>query len=500
MSNILEKVTSVIFHVMLALIIVLLLFADSIPYNEFHKRTFVAPNYILLPLGVAVLFGIKYLITIKFYDVIKPWILIVIMFTLSVIVAFGAMFITGWDAGVVTNDAMHLALGEDISVDYYSLNPNNRLILLILTAIFRLGIGMGLSTKTALYGCAVLFTCIVFWLTGILLYDYLQIQHGKRVAVFGLVLYIIFISASPWIFIVYTDSLGILFPMLVIWLFCRLSGSTWWKSLTKWALIVLVSVIGYYMKAPTFIVLIAVILRIVIVTISDFGKKKFISGVANIIVVAVSCMLLLKAGDTLLDKSFENITGIERDDTIALSAWHYLMMGHNYEKDGTVNNDDLTLSMYISDPDERVSRNKSEFEKRVKNLWPDKLLFLYGRKLTMNYNDGSFGYALTGADFISDPLEDDSAINTWIRYFYRPSNGGSDWLFNIEQTIWLGILSMAFCSGIRKQKNRSTVIVVYIALMGATAFVTLFEAQARYLLIWAPLYVLLAATGLEKQN
>lgn len=194
----------------------------------------------------------------------------------------------------------------------------------------------------------------------------------------------------------------------------------------------------------------------------------------------------------MLDRAFTNAAGAECDHSKAVSAWHYLMMGHDYESDGTINSDDLNLAMYISDYDERVSRNKAEFKERIKELWPEKLAYLYGRKLVMNYNDGSFGYALTGSDFIADPLAADSVLNTWIRFFYRPGNGGSNLLLNIEQILWLGILFLAFCSGLRSPGQNCS---IYIALMGATAFLTLFEAQARYLLIWAPLYIILASSG-----
>jgi hypothetical protein len=443
-------------------------------------------------LGIAVVLVLRYLITNRFHDRIKPWILIAIMFALSAIVAFSSMFITGWDAGIVTNDAMSLAQGGEIGIDYYSLYPNNRLLLLLLTAIFKLGASLGLTGKTALYGSAVLLNCIVFWLTGVMLYDYLRIQHGKRAATFGTILYMLFISLSPWVLIVYTDSLGILFPVLILWLFTRLPDNSWWKSLIKWALIVIASVVSYNMKAPAFIILIAIIMRSLITAVSDFWKKTFFKDVITVILVTVSCVLLIKASDTMLDKAFENIAGIERDNNTALSAWHYLMMGHNDERDGTVNNDDVTFSIYISNYDERVSRNKAEFKERIKELWPDKLAYLYGRKLVMNYTDGSFGYALTGEDFIADPLTADSVLNTWIRFFYRPGNAGSNLLLNIEQILWLGILFMAFCSGIKRCTDNCS---IYIALMGATAFITLFEAQARYLLIWAPLYIILASSG-----
>ena len=39
--------------------------------------------------------------------------------------------------------------------------------------------------------------------------------------------------------------------------------------------------------------------------------------------------------------------------------------------------------------------------------------------------------------------------------------------------------------------------VVFLSLVGITLLLTLFEARARYLYIYAPLYIILAVKGLE---
>jgi hypothetical protein len=282
---------------MMVIIIVCLLFADKIPYSDFHRRTFIAPNFILLPIGVALVLGIKHLAGMQIFDRIKPWMLFATMFILSALVAFSSMYKTGWDAGAVVGDAMSLAQGDSIRPNYYSLNPNNRTILMILTVMFRLDISLGLSGNVLLYGSAVLFQCILFNITGIMLYDYLRITQGKRAATFGSIIYTLFIAMSPWVFIVYTDSLGIIFPVLILWLSARIPGDRWFLILVKWVLIIVASVCGYHVKAPTLIMLIAIILAYAVDITAHFGQKRFLIDILTLCFILVASLLIFKASN-----------------------------------------------------------------------------------------------------------------------------------------------------------------------------------------------------------
>ena len=112
----------------------------------------------------------------------------------------------------------------------------------------------------------------------------------------------------------------------------------------------------------------------------------------------------------------------------------------------------------------------------------------------MNYNDGSFGYALGGEDFVSEKLSEDTALNSWIRYFYWPGRSGFTGYLNVAHILWLGILSYAL---LFKPKNKYDLI-CSIAILGMSAFTLLFEAQARYLFVMAPIYVMVAIDALSK--
>ncbi|MBP3198632.1 MAG: glycosyltransferase family 39 protein [Butyrivibrio sp.] len=492
MKKHLTNLITIIYHIMMLTIIVVLIFANIIPYNEFHKRVFLLPNIFLLFMGVAAFLGLRVLVKKMSITKKNTRNLIAVMFIAPMIVAFGAAFMTGWDAWDVSHDAFKLAQGGRINPDYYSMYPNNRLILIIVTTIAKLGIQFGLYETSSLYMLVVFVQSILFGVTGLLVYDYFRMESDSKTAIIGGIIYTIFISISPWGYIVYTDAIGIIFPVLILWLFRKINAKQWWLQFLKWCLILVVAVIGYNVKAPVFIMFIATFLSHIISILSDFKLKKMLSGLALLMLVGVLGIELMKAGDKVVDRVFESITGVQRNEEMAVTPYYYLMMGHNYDRDGTVNNDDMTFSMYIQDYSERISQNKAKFKERIKEMWPYKLIYLYIRKLTMNYNDGSFGYGLGGEDFISEKLFDDTVINAGIRYFYWPGRNGFTIYLNVIQIFWLGILF--FCM-LFKPKNENG-LTCCIAIMGITIFTLLFEAQARYLFVMAPVYVIEAGITL----
>lgn len=61
--------------------------------------------------------------------------------------------------------------------------------------------------------------------------------------------------------------------------------------------------------------------------------------------------------------------------------------------------------------------------------------------------------------------------------------------------IWLTIVSLNIFSG-RKLPNNS-ICVIMLSILGLTLFELLFEARARYLFTYAPLYIILAIYGFQ---
>ena len=63
--------------------------------------------------------------------------------------------------------------------------------------------------------------------------------------------------------------------------------------------------------------------------------------------------------------------------------------------------------------------------------------------------------------------------------------------------IWLTILFAGIFSVFQKENRRWTSVIM-LAVIGLTVFELLFEARARYLYTYTPLYILLAVAGIQK--
>lgn len=496
MSDLLKKAVYLLHRFFLIAIIAILIFAAKIPYISFHKRTFILPNAVLFLIGGIFLYLLKRLVNNEIVERVKPWMVCALMFVTSFIVFLGAGFITGWDPGNVFNDAMSAAQNGSIDQDYYSFYPNNRLIIVVLIILIKVGIGCGLTDMTTVYCAIVVVQCILFSLTGIMVYDYLCMSKDKRAALYGGVVYSVFIAASPFVFIVYTDALGVIFPVFMLWISKKIPEDNVNEKLLKWILIILVAVFGYYLKAPVFIMCIALVISFFIYNVLGSNDKRFINNLVTFIIVVLLGLFMMRAGGNLITLSFEHLTGVKCNDEQAISAYHYLMMGANDECDGTVNMADVELSASVHDYDGRIAQNKTEFVNRLKKLSIKGTAYLYLRKLALNFNDGSFGYAISGSDYIVTPLFEDSPFNSVIRKIYWPGRARFLVVINIAQTLWLG---MIFWSLFNKEKSESG-CAIKLAIIGAILFTTIFEAQARYLFIWSPLFLILAVEGLFCEN
>ncbi len=355
-----NKIINLCYRLMILLTIVLLAFSNAVKYSEFHRRTFWLPNVLMMILGVLIIWGMK-LAARKLVGAIN-WLAIAFLL-ISVLFSVCSMYITGWDAGTVLDAALSVARGTDQGMDfgYFSTYPNNRLEMVLLVEMFRLGIDVGIKETAGLYCALVVIQCALFWATGLMLFDIIRRLTGdEETAVFGYLLYELFIGIAPWTVIVYTDSLGIIFPILLMWLYISASEGRFVVRCIKWIMIVAVSLVGISVKTTSAVVLIAMIIALFITALGKERRWERAAGMCAASVMIALLGLLLSTGLEFRPATslFEKTTGTKVNDEMELSFWHYLMMGLNNDSDGTFNYADSDFSTFISDRGERVSREK----------------------------------------------------------------------------------------------------------------------------------------------
>lgn len=87
---------------------------------------------------------------------------------------------------------------------------------------------------------------------GYLLYQVAEKFFDSHICAAGTwLVYVLFIGLSPWMRIPYSDSIGLIFPVLILWMYQKMDNEK--KKYLKYIMIAVVSFLGYKIK-PTVII------------------------------------------------------------------------------------------------------------------------------------------------------------------------------------------------------------------------------------------------------
>ncbi len=465
-----------------------------------YKKEFVLPNMIWALLGILVLCGIgamargmeMLLKKSRFPDVVMLGIS-GLFFVVLVVLSYHYYFKTGWDAQMVEGAAKAIAENDWVSVQnkYFSYYPNNVFLTFIFSLPIRAGGILGISNY---YFCIIIFQCFLFAVTGFLLYHAAKLCTSVQTGVMVWLMYAVTVGLSPWVVVPYSDATGILFPTMLFYLYVRLCRG---KHTEIWIfLLALCSYVGYKIKPQTVIVTIAVVL----VTLCSVRKAWLLQKkeLLKRILVCVAGLLLGMLIVTMGGKA----THLELDEGLAFGIPHYLMMGLNEEYGGVINIVDQSFSMSFSGVEERKAANLKVAWERLEELGIGGLLRLWKNKTLTNFADGTFAWWQEGGFYAEEMYEGNYRLRELLTSFYYEDGKYHEVFKSCSQLLWmgtlLGTLIGAFCT--RKKNVCRELDVLQLSLIGIILFETIFEARARYIFIYAPLFILFAYTAWMKHK
>lgn len=400
-------------------------------------------------------------------------------------------FLTDWDPKVV-NDIVKMLLEDGEIIGWYqsyvSTYPNN-LMLIILEAFFlRLNQLFGIFTGSyelvtmCILNC--LFANFACYQTYFIIYEKTQ---SKRGAMLGYVICVALVGISPWMVIPYTDTLGLLFPVLVLRIYSK-EARTQWHLCLKWGAIAALSAVGYYFKPQCLIIFIAIFL---IQVFRHISKRHILRLVA--LLMAFICAFL--AINAALDMIAGNMN-ISRNSECKLGWQHFLMMGLNYERNGVYSSEDVQFSTSIATSAERNAQNLAVVKERISELnW--KLLDHWAKKLLCLFNDGMFSWGMEGSFYYELLDEPNKIAAPFLRSMFYSYGNLYKAYASIIHTIWIGVLLLILVGCIFGKKDTKQTSVIRLSLLGLVLFELLFEVRARYLFTYVPLCVILAVQGLH---
>lgn len=412
-----------------------------------------------------------------------------IMFMLQVIFGFMLRFTPAFDMDAIYGGAIEwVNTGTFESYyDYYYYFPNNLGGMSILFIFFKLAsivgikdfFAVGMVINSLLSVC----TMLVCSLTA-------KKLAGTR---HGILILSFFMLSLPFYFIApafYTDSLSLIFPIIIIYLALILRDSeNTRKNILLSILIGLSAAIGMLIKFTVVITVIAVLICLLI-------NKRFIK--------AMTCFACAAGIIAAVMFSFNSYMSSEHltDDLKAYHQntpyTHWIMMG--LKGSGEYNGADYAFTRSFADPIQRDQAINEQIKLRVSELGAEGLLKLWTSKGIRSMGNGT--YALS--DFLDDNPSYRTYLHTFVLYsseHYKNYNG-------ICGGVHLGIMFFTVLSAIyalisqcrNKAGGSSLFLAPHIAVIGITLFLLIWETSGRYITNYLPIFFICASFGPEFIN
>lgn len=419
---------------------------------------------------------------------------------IQIIVSSKIYLETGWDCGTLTDMAKSIALqGGRVGNDtYFSQHSNNMLLVAIQSLILKIPNLLGFRGETASYFPMVFVSTLLVNASGFFLWDFcMLISENKRRAWISWGVFAVWIALCPWICIPYSDTYSILFPILILWFYTKyIKGeSRILVYIIKWAGLMLITTIGYFIK-PT--VLLALISVFVVEALEKLCKQhtSVIGRLGYIGLALAGCLGGFLIGN-LINVGAKAAIGCELEKNLDYGVAHFFYMGTNYDTCGTYDQADVNFTGSFDNADDRNAADWNAAFTRINDMGERKFLVHLERKALVNFNDGTFSWGNEGA-FYKGLRDSDGKLCDMIRNFYYDPNVTSysskfmnyTWFHTIAQTIWMAVLCIMVLGLFGKDvKENPATYAARLSILAIFMFVMAFEARARYIYLYAPVIV-----------
>ena len=490
--TILDKIICSGYFVMMLVIVGICVFGSGIYYSR--KTDTLLPEVVLLIVGYFSLLLLMMLVRkvnkVRMIDDRIIWICSIVFLVFQIYCVWNYYFLTDWDVKTVMNASIAAANGADMEVfqSYFSIYPNNLFLVWIYGRLICFFQVIGLNYRMGILVCQ----CGLSWGTVIILYYVVkEITKNRCASCFAWVIYLLLVGISPWVSIPYSDSMGLIFPIAILGVYIWSEKCLGKIRIYLWGVIGFLTIIGYHIKPQITIVPIAIWIYVICLS---FSKKKELA-------YRISYFLVGCVAGVLISSICINSLEITIDENKTYGISHFLMMGMNhsegFEGNGVWNEDDVNFSASFDTAEERKKENLCVFRERIREMGIPGISNLMQRKTLTNYNDGTFAWGWEGAFYVEKLSTKSNPLSEFLGnlYYNREWNGKYyKYFYNFELMIWLTVLFCTLLCVVQK-KEMSFLGTVMLSIIGLTVFELIFEARARYLYTYIPMYIILASAS-----
>lgn len=417
------------------------------------------------------------------------------LYFINIWVAKEIVYFQGWDIQEVRWIAEKMAAGEPLGYYYYlSIYYNNIPISYIL--------GWLLKKVNEISGYPyysefihIQINCVLISLGGF--FSCLTVKKmTKKVipTVTALLVYLALPGISSWKIAPYTDTYGMLFPIMCIYFYlCYREAQRDFLRYLFLEFSLLAGMGGGFIKPNVYIVVVAVLGVEFVRLLLERGKnwKYFV-----IEVLLTLCLAL--AEKECMNRMIEEL-GLDYNPEINASWQTYFLMGLNEETTGSYSEDTiLIIGEFQTD---KKMRNQAALDRAMgrlkeKGLWGTAYFWL--RKMVMVFNDASFEWQTFSWLPRSYPVDmsSNTVLTQELRDLFWPDAPHTGRYHAFCQLAWIFCLIGFPGLLMIPEKKREQYLIFVVTFLGIFLYLMLFEARSRYLFVFLPLLIATSAMGM----
>lgn len=427
-----------------------------------------------------------------------------ILFLLQIGMAFSLYVHIGWDVGFVI-DSVNMLVKNPQSFcnsgrsSYFLIYPNN---LFLLSLFYQIDKGLAAVGVSHFLIFEILLNTMIVNLSAWLTFGVIKKMTNFKTAILSLTFIIPFLIFSPWIIVPYSDTLSMIFPILIIYLYVQQKQIINEKhKIFLWIGIGFSACIGMFIK-PTVIISVIAIFIIDFLTVAS--KKQLKRVLVSFVIVLGSTLCCNLLCNAFISNSVGRYIALKQKDKFSVPATHFIMMGMQEYKvnDGTTVygaylSDDVSFTLSKPTKDEKVKANCEEIKKRLKKFGICGYIKFIYNKANWILSDGTFWWGKEGS-FLTTPFYAKAPLCVFLQQIF--SNGQAKYYkyVNIIQGFWIAVQFLLIVPLFlaKKDYNNINSAVLRLTLIGIILFILLFEGRSRYLINHLPIFITLASYGI----
>ncbi|MEO5949859.1 MAG: glycosyltransferase family 39 protein [Candidatus Saccharimonadales bacterium] len=412
-----------------------------------------------------------------------------------------------WDSNTVFQAAvMHVQSGviDSGSTGYFQSSPNNLALFFILDNLFSIMKHFG--STNFLWGAVVLNVAVTF-LTQIIIYFVVKMLFGRRTALCSLIVSFVLIGLNLHIQTPYTDTLAILFPILIflLGLYLVKFQNTGLRLLFAF-LIGAATIMGTLIKPTVVIAAIALVAVAIIWAISERKTirkdKLWLTVIMSFIVFFATAAAGYIGYGSYVDSQHILPYAYSQSGKNSLPPEHFINIGTKTKINGySVNyggydGDTAGIVSKLDGHDAKVAYSDDAITTQLRSYGMLGYLDFLKDKLMWIMSDGTF-FAYGEGDLNSIKFENNSEFSQNVRQFTTPQGKYYALFGNILQAFWVAVLfliALQLMISILWKPARLNLFLTMLHLMivGIIVFLLIFEGRSRYIFLFLPIFIVTA--------